>query len=68
MSKLHSLRLSVSVALLLGAIALPAQSQQADGAKLFFAAVRCLSFHSRRSTARFGSQSAWRSWSSGRAD
>lgn len=35
MSKMHSLRLSVSVALLLGAIALPAQSQQADGAKFF---------------------------------
>jgi cytochrome c len=44
MSKLHSLRLSVSVALLLGAIALPAQSQQADGAKLF--SQQCAACHS----------------------
>ncbi len=44
MSKLHSLRLSVSVALLLGAIALPAQSQQADGAKLF--SQQCTACHS----------------------
>ena len=44
MFKLHSLRLSVPVALWLGAIALPAQSQQVDGAKLF--SQQCAACHS----------------------